>query len=200
MPLTQIVYDQSYFVGGEDIGGYSDYSSPMTYYNERPDAVAQKYIDFANSLGTNIVGKKVLVVGCAYGYSIQSLLARGVDAYGIDISSWAISQSPVAARIVQGNASLAAPWAAAKTLAGMTKPNDKFEVVIDEDMICCLTDAEATAFCAFAKDYGAMAFHLVDASPNLDNWYNFRTPAQWKAFIGNSPKEKWVSRFDWVNA
>ena len=37
--------------------------------------------------------KTVLDIGCAYGYIVEALREKGVDAYGIDVSSYAISQA-----------------------------------------------------------------------------------------------------------
>lgn len=197
MPLVPITYDETYFINGDANGGYTLYS-PTTYVDETAAQLAQKFVDKAATLGPTIIGKKVLVCGCAHGYSIQQLVALEVNAFGIDISAYAISQSPVAARIVQGNVTSSAVWTAARTLAGFTKPADKFDLVIDEDMICCLTDAEAVTFRTLAMNNSNMFIHLLEQNPALSSHYNYHTIAEWKAILGTSPKEKWYARFSWL--
>lgn len=191
-----IIYNEHYFNNGGDIGGYSNYSEP-NYRNTsiRSNQLIQKVAELA----VNIIGKKVLVLGCAYGYLVKHLVLLGVDAYGMDISSFAISQAPfeIASRIFVGDARLESSYIQAKTLAGLTKKNDKFDLIIDEDMIGCLTDAEAIVFCTFGRNYSIMLYHLVDVSPHLAQWYNLHTLEEWKAVVGASPKEKWFERFSW---
>src|SRR3990172_72968 len=149
-----IAYDETYFSGGGNIGGYDNYSE--TNYRDtstRTGQLIQKTVDS----GINIVGKKVLVLGCAYGYLVKHLVSLGVDAYGLDISTFAISQAPqeIASRVFVGDARLESSYTQAKTLAGLTKPNEKFDLIADEDMISCLTDAEAVAFCTLSKKYSS---------------------------------------------
>ena len=200
MPLTSITYDVDYFQGAlsetPEPSGYDDYAEPN--YRDTNTRVNQLVTKLQAS-NFPIVGKKVLVLGCAYGYLVKYIVSLGVDAYGMDISSFAISQAPqeIASRVFVGDARLEASYQQAKTLAGLTKPNDKFDLIVDEDMIACLTDAEAITFCTLGKSYSTMFYHLIDQSPHLAQWYNFHTLAEWRTLIGQSPKEKWFSRFTW---
>jgi hypothetical protein len=79
-------------------------------------------------------------------------------------------------------------------MAGL-RNNQRFEAIIDEDMICCLTDAEAVTFRSAGISNSNIFLHLVDEGDNLSEWYNFKSIAQWKALLGTSPKEKWYTRF-----
>lgn len=57
------------------------------------DAKFQKFFEnVADHIVEKFAPKKVLDVGCAAGYLVGALRKRGVDAYGIDISSYAIAQ------------------------------------------------------------------------------------------------------------
>ena len=51
-------------------------------------------------------GDKVLDVGCAKGYLVRDLLEQGIDAYGIDISRYALKKADriVKKRLKYGNA------------------------------------------------------------------------------------------------
>lgn len=74
-------YDKSY---------YLHYDDGRSYANEelwRPQfqAIAQKIVDIYTP-------KSFLDVGCAYGYLVAALRDLGVEAYGVDVSEFAISQ------------------------------------------------------------------------------------------------------------
>lgn len=45
--------------------------------------------------------KKVLDIGCGMGFFVYAFCELGIDAYGIDISEYAISQSPVKERLTR---------------------------------------------------------------------------------------------------
>lgn len=199
--LQQSDYNENYFNGGGDIGGYTLYSS-TTYSSETAEHLATKFLEKLGLLNINLVGRKVLVLGCAYGFLVKYLTMLGVDAYGIDFSSYAISQVPgeITNKIMFGDIRLSSDWDAIRILAGLTKNNQKFDVIIDEDMWCCLTDAEATTTRTLAMANSTMFIHLIDINPSLSTWYNYKDIAGWKALLGTSPKEKWYSRFNWLES
>jgi len=192
------IYDEYYFNTGGDVGGYDNYNENSAS-SETAIQLAQKFIDKMDEFGIDIVGKKVLDVGCAYGFLVKYLVEKGVDAYGMDFSSYAISQVPpeIQGRIILGNATVEADFIAARNLAGI-KGNKKFDLILDQDMIVCLTDAEAITFNTLAKSYGSFVFHYIESSPHIAQWYNYKTMADWKTLLGTGPKEKWFSRFSWL--
>ena len=51
------------------------------------------YQNIANKIIELFNPKTGLDIGCAYGYIVEALREKGVDAYGIDVSSYAISQA-----------------------------------------------------------------------------------------------------------
>jgi 2-polyprenyl-3-methyl-5-hydroxy-6-metoxy-1,4-benzoquinol methylase len=61
-----------------------------------PYVRGENWLNFFGSIADQIVKdinpKKVLDAGCAKGFLVEALRDRGVDAYGIDISEYAISQ------------------------------------------------------------------------------------------------------------
>lgn len=199
--LLKADYDINYYNNGGDIGGYTLYSA-TTYSSETAEQLATKFLEKAGLLGINLSGKKVLVLGCAYGFLVKYLTTLGVNAYGVDFSTYAVSQAPteIASKIILGDVRLSADWTAIRAFAGLTKPNEKFDVIIDEDMWCCLTDAEATTTRTLAMANSTMFIHLIDLAPNLSEWYNYKDIAGWKVLLGTSPKEKWYSRFNWLES
>ena len=201
MALINITYNEQYFRGSYHSetapGGYDNYWW-NSYLTDDSSVLANKFVQKALTLNIDLTGKKVLVLGCAYGFLVKFLLELGVDAYGMDISEFAISQLPeLSGRLLVGDMRLDADYQRAKTLAGLTKKNDVFDMIIDEDCICCFTDSEAVTVCTLMKSYSSMAVHLVDVTPNLINWYNLHTLDEWRVIVGTSPKEKWYTRYLW---
>jgi glycosyltransferase involved in cell wall biosynthesis/2-polyprenyl-3-methyl-5-hydroxy-6-metoxy-1,4-benzoquinol methylase len=81
--LTSEFYDEDYYA--ESCG--------LPYTREE-----RHWFDFFGRMAEWIVGQlqpaTLLDVGCAIGMLVEALRERGVDAHGIDISNWAISQVP----------------------------------------------------------------------------------------------------------
>ncbi|MFH1486761.1 MAG: class I SAM-dependent methyltransferase, partial [Chloroflexota bacterium] len=79
-------YDKDYFVGGSK-SAYEDYNLCSGVMRSIADMVLEAY----GPLG------RVLDVGCAYGFVVEYLRERGVEAWGVDISQYAIFQARPAA-------------------------------------------------------------------------------------------------------
>jgi SAM-dependent methyltransferase len=73
-------YGQMYFDGPREYG-YGGYS-----YDGRWQPVAKDIVDHFGLKA----GDRVLDVGCAKGFLVKDLLALGIDAYGIDVSHYAL--------------------------------------------------------------------------------------------------------------
>jgi len=89
--LNKDEYDKSYFDGklvkNPKRGGYFDYSLHEHSQSEILSFLASIIASFTEN-------KKVLELGCAKGFIVDILRKSGVQAYGIDISSYAIDNSP----------------------------------------------------------------------------------------------------------
>lgn len=108
-------YSENYFMRGADknISNYRNYS--LTRWKKRFNRISKELIKVINP-------QSVLDAGCAKGYLVQILRQSGVDAYGIDVSEYAISQAPenVKEYVQQG------------LIQELPYPNNSFDVVI-----CC---------------------------------------------------------------
>lgn len=186
------VYDEQYFNDGGDVGGYTNYNGNVNQLKTYAQLITR-----LEELGTAIVGKKVLDVGCAHGFLVEYLVSLGADAYGIDSSEYAISQAVIPDRIILGDATVEADYIRAKTLAGLTKQNAKFDLIIDQDVVMCLDDVKAKTFCDLAKQYSNFLIHFIEISPHTAQWYNYHTLDEWMALSGMSPKEKWYVKPGW---
>ena len=83
---------------GEDYYGHSYDKSGVPYRRGE-----KLWVDLMAAIADAVVGslapRTVLDVGCATGMLVEALRDRGVDAFGIDISTWAIDQVPDALRL-----------------------------------------------------------------------------------------------------
>ena len=72
--------------------------------NQRPGFITPPYQDWpinqvkVDYILSQLPQGKVLDIGCAMGYLVRRLRAKGVDAYGVDISSYALEHAPTEVR------------------------------------------------------------------------------------------------------
>jgi len=85
---TSGFYDEDYYGASYDKSG-------VPYRRDQ-----KLWVDLFDSMATSIVDTlrpdTALDVGCATGMLVEALRLKGVDAYGIDVSEWAIAQIPSA--------------------------------------------------------------------------------------------------------
>lgn len=95
-----------------------------------------------------------LIAGCGWGFLVQALRARGVDAYGVDASAWAIAQAPLE---IQGRLSVG-DCADASAMAQL----GAFAVVVTEDMLpMAESEAEVAAVLAALRPIAGRLCHIV---------------------------------------
>lgn len=187
-------FDKSYFMGDfvktPNPAGYSNYGNSP---NE-----AESF----ETLVKNLILKvriwpmdSILVVGCAYGYTVRLLNEFKIDAYGVDISKFAISKAlpEIKDKVFLGDARNDKDF---EKILEIAKIN-KFQVILDEDMLCCLSDNEAKIFCDNARKYGQKVIHYMDTSPQLAKWYNYHIIEDWKMLVNSSENERWFERPKW---
>lgn len=194
-------FEERYFQGhrfsdGGNPAGYTRYDSSTLPY----DHYAQKMLQDAKDRGNSIKNKPVLIVGCANGYTVDWLIQNGVDAYGMDISSWAISQAPdsISDRLYQGDATVEKD---VKSVTQSIKPKgNKFELIVTEAVLSCLTDSEAQSLCNAVEGYTKYTLHRVWANRktetkggggNWDTYYNNKTLSGWKTLCDPNSDYIW---------
>jgi SAM-dependent methyltransferase len=94
--------DQHLDYGPEYYEHYSDLRSaddqaPPPYRCGEP-IWEQSFAAKAREITARLAPRTVLDAGCAIGFLVQALRREGVEAYGVDVSEWAISQVPEAIR------------------------------------------------------------------------------------------------------
>lgn len=154
-----IIYDKHYFDGalhGETHrAGWSFYEKtlPLT---ARHEAVIEEF---------QLENKKVLELGCATGFFIEDALEKNVDAWGIDVSSYARSKSKVADRI--------------QLISCLDfEAYDGWDFVLSFRLLPCLTDSEIELLASKIP----AAYHVVDDINTNAEWYNVKTLDEWIAF------------------
>jgi len=165
-------YDASYFDGRTQAyrhnAGYGHYDR---WYRNDSEFWKDKAANWINHLALS--GKKVLEIGCAKGFLVKDLRDAGVDAYGIDVSPYAISQCEEGV----------APYltvADARNLGSLGYARNEFDVLITSRFLECLSDAEVTQFNTDAAFCSRKQVHLITPPGGLNqDYYNAKTAQQW---------------------
>lgn len=177
--LIQSDYSEAYYTGGHE-AGYPHYK--RRFLKKGADSLGEVFKDFAKkildtySLGPNT---KVLEIGCAHGFVVESLRELGIDCYGIDWSSYAIGQATteVAPYVSQANA---------LTDLSSYKKNE-FDVVFSLGFLNCVGDSDLGGLITEVNRIAKFAqFHAVDLddgtlADDAGTWYNYKTLTEWIA-------------------
>lgn len=169
-------YDVYYYDGGNQDhkhpAGYSQYvrNRVFKYPGSRVfrwSEVASKYI---NHLALS--GKKLLEIGCAKGFLVKSLRDNGVDAYGIDISTYAIGECEpeVASYVNVGDA---------RDLSAYSR--NEFDVVFTRGLFSCLAENEIQGVIDEIGRISKQSVHVL--FPDVpEEYYTKHTMAEWGNF------------------
>jgi len=170
-------YDISYFDGRKSTyahnAGYSNYQ--RWYRDESND-----WYDLAKLLNDryDLKGKKVLDLGCAKGFLVEDLRSMGIDAYGIDISNYAISQAKdvVKPYLLQADARVA-----------LKKYKDEeFNLIFSRWFIYCFEDEELLTLVKDMNRVSELQVHIIKTDANTD-FYNIK-PID--TYLSSLPLEK----------
>jgi len=158
---------------------------------------------FFKERATNLKGRittgKVLIVGCGWGYLVDELVKLGIDAWGIEISQYAVDKAQTvipdnAYRIIKGDASIVADMDRVKTASGLNK-NQKFYLVVSEDMFTVCLDDEVTLTLNQMHRIGSHYLHIMtcihpEIPGDIESRFasiNWKTQSQWKTLLGSDP-------------
>lgn len=189
-------FDERYFeeasVSDPNGAGYTDYQRdllPFDYY-------ARKLNNELQSRNIDPSKSKVLVVGCAYGYTVEYLIDNfNVDAYGMDVSSWAVNQadSEIAygGRIYQGDVLNSSDLQNVR----QSTQGGQFDVLFNECVLECLTDSEAeTAATNMRNEAKEGVVQRVWTDGRVaTNYYNTKTISQWQNLCDPDGQDYWFT-------
>lgn len=171
MVLDTSEYDKNYFDGelvdNPHPAGYGSYSrNPKTYSGRsRYGAEAERLID-----KHVLDGAKVLVLGCAKGFLVDELRNRGVDAYGVDVSSYAVNNAPSS---VQGYLTVAD---ARNQLDNYG--TDEFDTVLSRHFFSTIPESDAASIVSKINVVSKHQVHIFAESPD-SNYYTDKSLDWW---------------------
>jgi 2-polyprenyl-3-methyl-5-hydroxy-6-metoxy-1,4-benzoquinol methylase len=162
------VYDHYY---------YSQYQSNegVVAYDREEEVWLQFFGSIADRTVLEIVPKTVLDAGCAKGFLVEALRDRGVEAYGVDISEYAVSQVRQDVRPFCTVASVTDPF-----------PLERYDLIFCIETLEHLetSDAERAVanICSYTDDviFTSSPTHFKEVTH-----LNVRPPEYWAQLFGN---------------
>ena len=107
------IYNKDYFEGGvSNYAGYTD--DPM---------FMQRSLWLLEKLQPIRGGISILEVGCAKGFMVKAMRELGVDAYGLDVSEYAVNSSPVKQFLTVGS------------ITSIPFEDNKFDCIVSFDIL-----------------------------------------------------------------
>jgi SAM-dependent methyltransferase len=182
------------------VPGASDYNE--FYYRNccgQPYERNELWLDFFGKVADRIVSdiqpQRVLDAGCAIGLLVETLRARGVDAAGIDLSTWAIEHATEAAKPYVREGSIVEPF------------DGQYDLIVCIEVLEHMPPEEAEkAIANFARHTGDVLFSSTPFDYKEPTHVNVRMPEEWaEAFarhgfyrdvdFDGSFITKWAARF-----
>lgn len=186
--LLPTEYNASYFDGKDQAmahnAGYSSYK--RWFRNNGVDSLGEYWLDEASKLlnQNSLHNLKVLEIGCAKGFMVQDLNDLGVDAYGLDVSDYAINTAPDAATVAR-------PDLAAKFFVGDMKTalaqfgRNEFDVVYSMRVLECLDDVDLPDVIDELNRIAKKQIHVLDefsgSQAVASQYYNGKVIEEWVA-------------------
>lgn len=169
-------YNEAYFTGAHP-GGYTSYGRfnrvDLSLFTEM-ESTGEYFSDIGKKMRllAFLDGKKVLELGCGYGYTIQWLRNQGVDAWGCEVSAFAVSQADPSIRPYIFNQD-------ALTFLSACGKN-AYNVIYSKDFLCCFSDADLSGLVTQMNRVGFLQAHQLRQDYNAA-YYNNKTLAGWIA-------------------
>lgn len=195
MPVLQpSEYDASYFDGNSQPlrhnAGYSKYK--RWYRNEGENSLGEFWKDKAAHWANHLVlaGKSVLDVGCAKGFLVEDLVDMGVDAYGIDVSSYAIETA-------EDSAKLRRPDLADRFYVGDVRTalsqfsRNQFDVLLSFRFLECIDETDLANLIDDMNRISKLQIHVIDEQAN--DLYYIKQPISWWVSHGFSKNSRIIS-------
>jgi SAM-dependent methyltransferase len=156
-----MIYDKAYFESGGDASNYHGYIDGEDFKEK-----AKKIITILNLKK----GDKVLEVGCAKGFIVNHLVDTEIDAYGMDISDYAIGESYPKNRFMVGD------------LLTIPYPDSFFDAIYSFDTLEHLFEAEVNPAIEELCRVALKQYHSITTSDHLiggDNTHHCIKSIDW---------------------
>ena len=171
--LTPEEFDASYFDGAlQRYAHNAGWSRYQRYYRiNSTTSTGEKFRDIATGVCNELklVGKKVLELGCAKGFIVKDLRDLNVDAYGLDVSRYAIGQCEegMSPYLTVGNATDLSAYA-----------DNEFDYIISFRMLECLSDTDINSVLSQCAAKGLKQAHVVSLDARSD-YYQQKSLQSW---------------------
>lgn len=133
---------------------------------------------------------RVLDFGCAKGFLVKALRMLGIDAYGVDVSEYAI-QNVTPDQWCSQCCRVMLNWE-------LPFPGMKFDWIIAKDVLEHLTEYELNRFLSFAKVHSNKMLTVIPLGEQLNGKAKFIVPNYENdiSHILRKPKEWWIRKFN----
>lgn len=158
-------YTKEYFEGG----GLSNYKG----YTDEP-----RFKEWAEEIVKLFNPKTVLDVGCAKGYLVKHLREMGVEAWGCDISEYAISEADPEVK------PYLFLWDLTKPIPQITNP---YDLVTSHDVLEHIPEADVPHVCWRLSNMGIDQYHVITCTE-----YDFHGD---QTHITMKPEAWWQAKF-----
>lgn len=151
-------YDESYFDGRrQDLrhnAGYGEYKDSI--FDQLAEQIVADYPEIFN--------KKMIDVGCAYGFLVKHLRDKGVNCIGRDLSAYALARAdPKIRKFLK------------KKDASDSYPD--IDGIISTRLLICFDEDTVDKIIPHFNESAEFQIHLIDNTPNEK--YYLRKPLEW---------------------
>lgn len=189
MPTSSDLYDEEYFERGIETG-----KSCYSRYRWIPELTIPMVYHVIRHLGLRD-GDRVLDYGCAKGYVVKALRLLGLEAYGCDVSRYALERADPDARpfcwLLNGR---------------IIAPNLKYDWIISKDVLEHMNAEALGEFLSQSSDFSSRAFHIIPLGDkgafripeySRDSTHHIAEDETW--WIAQFESHGWrIERFSWA--
>lgn len=162
MALLQPSEFNEYYFDGENQqlkhhAGYSNYNGEKSWCEWVANKLVEKF--------PNLIGKRIIDIGCAYGFTVKRLRELGVEAYGRDISPFAISNCDPSISSYVEVADALDPY------------NPQIKIALSSRLLCCFDEAKVLQCVDHFNNSFTHQLHVLD--PNISGKFYLSKPWEW---------------------
>lgn len=152
--LSEDDFDESYFEGRA--GKYKHNAGYSSYLQQRVHirALTDKIISH-NILDRN---RRILDIGCAYGFMVEKLREEGYDAWGADHSLYALRKAPESIRNYVFK------------MDAFDIPKMEYHTLITSRVLICFSEEEMKRLILHFNEHYEKQIHVIEQQPN-DQFY-----------------------------
>lgn len=173
--LHQSEYDASYFDGdSQPLRHNAGYAAFQRWHRfDGPNSSGEFWRDVAARFTSrfSLVGKSTLEIGCAKGFLVEDMRDLGVNAFGIEVSEYAVSHA----------SRLAMPSITRGDILQTEYESNSFDFIFSTNFFECVSDATAETLIKRFNRIARFQFHLIGTHTN-PQFYNVHTLEEWRGF------------------